>query len=54
MNELSEEKLQTINGGGINGTIINALARGINTILELGRSLGSAFRRAKEGKLCPY
>ena len=36
------------------GTIINALVRSVTLALELGRSLGSAIRRAKEKKKCKY
>ena len=29
------------------------LIKGINIVLELGRSVGSAIRRGSGGKLCP-
>lgn len=55
MREIQKEKLETIQGGiSITGTLINAFARGIEVLLDLGRSLGSAFRRAKDNNLCPY
>jgi len=40
--------------GGINltGTLLSSISKGINSILEVGRSLGSAIRRAWSGKLC--
>lgn len=51
---LNKNELIKINGGGsISGTVINALVRGINSLLELGRSLGSAIRRAQSGNICP-
>lgn len=53
MIEMNYERLETINGGAVNGTLINAFVRGINSLLELGRSLGSAIRRAKDGSICP-
>lgn len=53
MVEINYERLEKINGGAINGTLINAFARGVNSLLELGRSLGSAIRRAMDGKICP-
>lgn len=55
MTELTYEKLETVKGGiSITGTFINAIVRGIDVILDLGRSLGSAFRRSKDNSLCPY
>lgn len=38
--------------GGISASYITALVRGINSILELGRSLGTALRRLFSGKIC--
>lgn len=40
-----EELLQIVGGINITGTLINALYKGINTIMDIGRSLGSAIRR---------
>ena len=48
-----EELLKVIGGISITGTLINSIYRGINCILELGRSLGSAIRRIKGGNMCP-
>ena len=54
MKELNYQKMNEIMGGiNITGTFINSLVRGIDVLLDLGRSLGSAFRRAKENTLCP-
>lgn len=54
MKELNLEKMNGIMGGvSITGTFINALVRGIDVLLDLGRSLGSALRRSKENTLCP-
>jgi len=55
MQELKREELLNIEGGNlsVNGTLISSLTRGINTLLELGRSLGSAIRRVQEGNMCP-
>lgn len=49
---LKEEELKNMVGGAINATFLSAIARGINSILELGRSLGSAIRRIQTGRLC--
>ena len=48
---LKKEELLNITGGS-SATYITALVRGINSILELGRSLGTAFRRVFTGKIC--
>lgn len=40
--------------GGVNvsGSIINAFAKGIESLLNVGRSLGTAIRRLYNGNLC--
>lgn len=48
------EELVMIKAGSVSGTIINAMVRSVKLALELGRSLGSAIRRAKEKKKCEY
>lgn len=54
MQELKKHELMHIAGGiNLNGTIINALSRGIDTLMEVGRSLGSAIRRWKGNMICP-
>lgn len=50
---LSKEQLLEIKGGAITATFINSLARGISTIVDLGRSLGGAIRRIVSNKICP-
>lgn len=55
MKELNNEELKTINGGGfdISGSILNAITNGMKTILEIGRSLGTAIRRSStRGGIC--
>ena len=53
MNKLNRDELKSIDGGiSISGTLINAFTSGMKTILDLGRSFGSAIRRLKENKLC--
>ena len=49
---LSNEELIKVVGGEISSTLINAIARGISTFLDLGRTIGSAIRRAASGKTC--
>ena len=52
MKILKKEELLEIKGGSISGTYINALVKGIDTILELGRSFGTAIRRWVTGNVC--
>ncbi len=51
---LKETELYEIQGGGIsiNATLINAFARAISTILDLGRTVGSAIRRIYSKNYC--
>lgn len=54
MKTLKKEELLLIVGGiSITGTLINSIVRGINSILDLGRSLGTAIRRVVSGSVCP-
>lgn len=52
--ELQEKELSAIIGGGIsiNATMINAFARAISTVLDLGRTVGSAIRRIYSKNYC--
>ena len=54
MRELNNKELLTINGGAswFSASFLNAAARAMNTLLELGRSLGSSIRRSMRGKYC--
>ena len=51
--KIKEEELKKIIGGISWTTIANTIVRGVNTFVNLGRSVGSAIRRIKSGKLCP-
>ncbi len=53
MRELKKDELLNIEGGAISGTLISSLTRGINTLLDMGRSLGSAIRRVGSNNICP-
>ena len=52
MIELKDEELFLIKGGAISGSLINAFARGIGVLLDLGRSLGNAIRRIRSHSIC--
>ncbi len=51
---MNNKELISIYAGssGVSATLLNAIVRGINTIYELGRTLGSIIRRTEEGELC--
>ena len=54
MKELNNKELMNIEGGAnwFSASFINATARAIETIMNVGRSLGSAIRRAVSGSVC--
>ena len=52
MKIITDSKLLEIEGGGISASYITAIVRGVNSILDLGRSIGTAIRRIQTGKLC--
>ena len=53
MKKLTKEEMVNLSGGAtITGAFLSSLIKGIDIILELGRSLGSAIRRGSGGKLC--
>jgi len=52
MQELSNEQLLIVIGGAISGSLINAFARGIQAIMDVGRSLGNAIRRITSNSIC--
>lgn len=53
MKDLNKEELLNIEGGSISGTLISAITRGINTVLDMGRSFGNAIRRIGSRNICP-
>lgn len=53
MKLLTKNELKEINGGlNMSASFLNYAIRGINSLLDLGRSLGTAFRRVRYGKMC--
>lgn len=53
MIKIRKNELREIDGGtSITGAIINAFTDAVKTVYDIGRSLGNAFRRIKEDKLC--
>lgn len=56
MRELNNTELMEVFGGGtsiITAAFLNSAARLIDTIMSVGRSLGSSIRRAINGSYCP-
>ena len=53
MNKISKTELKKISGGGISASFITSLVRAVNSLLDLGRSFGSAVRRIQNGTICP-
>ena len=49
---LNKQELLKIQGGAVSASLINAIARGISVFLDLGRTIGSAIRRAASGETC--
>ncbi len=51
---MTDQELKEIKGGttNITASLLNQVVRGATLLLELGRSLGSAIRRLRSGKLC--
>ena len=51
--ELDKQQLLMVCGGiNISGSLINSVVRGINAILDLGRSVGTAIRRIGSNNIC--
>ena len=53
---MSDIELYEIYGGAtrvsINGTLLNAISRMLSTVMAVGRVIGSAIRRARNGYYC--
>ena len=55
MNKMKNEELISIVGGGtswLTATFLNAIARGLDTILEIGRSIGTTIARTINHTTC--
>lgn len=50
--KLENNILIDINGGGITAAYLNAASRAVNTILDLGRTVGSAIRSIFSKRYC--
>ena len=54
MRELKDKELMNVEGGAnwLTAAFFNAAARAIDTVLDIGRSLGTSIRRLVNGKVC--
>ncbi len=52
MMKLNEVELYEMKGGAITATFFNSIARLINTVLDLGRTVGSSIRRIVTRNYC--
>ena len=54
MVDLRREEMLNVSGGSslTSAAWLNAAARAITTLIDLGRSLGTAIRRSISGKVC--
>lgn len=54
MKDLNNNELCNVIGGiTITGTIISAFTTAVNTVLDVGRSFGTAIRRVIGKNVCP-
>ena len=49
---MTDLELLEIKGGAISGNLLNYLSKLITTILDIGRTIGSAISYMKKGKTC--
>jgi len=47
------ELLQIVGGASITGTLLSSIYKVGTLVFDIGRSLGSAIRRAIGGSMCP-
>ena len=52
--QLSDKELNTYIGGALTATLLNALLRGFNFVLDLGKTIGTAIRRGTSGNMCKF
>lgn len=50
--ELNKEEMMHIDGGSISSSFINAIAKIVNALYEIGEATGSAIRRLTSGSYC--
>lgn len=55
MKKLNKNEMLKVKGGATwySASFINAISRASSTLMDIGRSFGSAIRRAISGSICP-
>lgn len=55
MKKLNKNEMLSVSGGSFNitTTFLTVLIRGVNSFMDVGRSLGTAIRRVSSNKVCP-
>ncbi len=54
MKKLNENEMKSIKAGGISGSLLSALWKGLNIFLDTGRYIGSSIRRLTTKNLCNF
>ena len=49
---MSKNELIMIQGGAVSGNFLNYLSKLITTILDIGRTIGSAINYMRNGRTC--
>jgi len=49
---LTNEELALVRGGGITATLLNSVSRLVDTIFNLGQTVGSTIRRLISNNVC--
>lgn len=52
--KLNNSELLEIKGGAVSATLINAIVKGIELLMNLGKMLGSTIRRATSNNPCEF
>lgn len=54
MTRVSNNEMRSVFGGwSFNASYLSSLIRGVNSFMDVGRSIGSAIRRIYANKVCP-
>ena len=54
MKKISKEEMKKVDGGlNFTASFLGYFVRGVDSFMDIGRSIGSAFRRMSAGKVCP-
>ena len=48
-----DELLMIVGGVNITASFLSAISKGINSIMDIGRSFGTSIRRLIGGSICP-